>query len=321
MLRHIVRRLFHLIPMLLGITMISFLIIQLSPGDFLAEIRLNPIVSQQTVDQMRRNFGLDQPLHIQYLRWLWNAIRLDFGYSFAFQVPVIWLIGSRLMNSVILNLLAFVIAWAIAVPLGIYTAQRQYSLADNSLSFTGYVGISTPTFFSGLFLLFLAFKTHWFPIGGMTSIDYEFLPWWGRILDVAHHLFLPVLVVGVFGFAGLMRQMRASLLEVLRQDYVRTARAKGLAERAVINKHAVRNALNPLITIFGFSLGGLLSGSAILENVMGWPGIGKLIVDATIQKDLYVVMASLVIGSLTLIVGNLVADVLLALSDPRIRYD
>jgi peptide/nickel transport system permease protein len=321
MLRHIVRRLFHLIPMLLGITMISFLIIQLSPGDFLAEIRLNPIVSQQTVDQMRRNFGLDQPLHIQYLRWLWNAIRLDFGYSFAFQVPVIWLIGSRLMNSVILNLLAFVIAWAIAVPLGIYTAQRQYSLADNSLSFTGYVGISTPTFFSGLFLLFLAFKTGWFPIGGMTSIDHDFLPWWGRMLDVAHHLLLPVLVVGVFGFAGLMRQMRASLLEVLRQDYVRTARAKGLAERTVINKHAVRNALNPLITIFGFSLGGLLSGSAILENVMGWPGIGKLIVDATIQKDLYVVMASLVIGSLTLIGGNLVADVLLALSDPRIRYD
>ena len=321
MLRHIVRRLFHLIPMLFGITMISFLIIQLSPGDFLAEIRLNPIVSQQTVDQMRRNFGLDQPLHIQYLRWLWNAIRLDFGYSFAFQVPVIWLIGSRLMNSVILNILAFVIAWAIAVPLGIYTAQRQYSLADNSLSFTGYVGISTPTFFSGLFLLFLAFKTGWFPIGGMTSIDHDFLPWWGRMLDVAHHLLLPVLVVGVFGFAGLMRQMRASLLEVLRQDYVRTARAKGLAERTVINKHAVRNALNPLITIFGFSLGGLLSGSAILENVMGWPGIGKLIVDATIQKDLYVVMASLVIGSLTLIGGNLVADVLLALSDPRIRYD
>jgi peptide/nickel transport system permease protein len=321
MLRHIVRRLLHLIPMLFGITLISFIIIQLSPGDFLAEIRLNPIVSQQTVDQMRRNFGLDQPLHVQYLRWLWNAVRLDFGYSFAFQVPVIWLIGSRLMNSVLLNVAAFIVAWAIAVPLGIYTARRQYSLADNAASFTGYVGISTPTFFSGLFLLYLAFKTHWFPIGGMTSIDYDVLPWTGKVLDVAHHMILPVLVVGVFGFAGLMRQMRASLLEVLRQDYVRTARAKGLAERAVINKHAVRNALNPLITIFGFSLGSLLSGSAILENIMGWPGIGKLIVEATIQKDLYVVMASLVIGSVTLIVGNLIADILLAASDPRIRYD
>jgi len=307
--------------MLVGITIISFVIIQLSPGDFLAEIRLNPIVSQQTVDQMRANFGLDQPLHIQYLKWVWNAVRLDFGYSFAFQVPVIWLIGSRLMNSVILNLVSFAVAWAIAVPLGIYTARRQYSAADNSLSFAAYVGISTPTFFSGLFLLYWAFKTGWFPIGGMTSIDYEFLTPLGKFLDVAHHMVLPVLVLGVLGVAGLMRQMRANLLEVLRHDYVRTARSKGLAERVVINKHAVRNAINPLITIFGFSLGGLLGGSAILENVLGWPGIGKLLVDATIQKDLYVVMASLVIGSVTLVVGNLIADILLVASDPRIRYD
>jgi peptide/nickel transport system permease protein len=321
MVRHIARRLFHLIPMLLGITIVSFLIIQLSPGDFLAEIRLNPIVSQQTVDQMRANFGLDQPLHIQYLRWLWNAARLDFGYSFAFQVPVSWLLGSRLLNSLLLNIISFAVAWAIAIPLGIYTARRQYTAADNSLSFAAYVGISTPTFFSGLFLLYWAFKTGWFPIGGMTSIEYDFLSSWGKILDVAHHMILPVLVLGVFSVAGLMRQMRANLLEVLRHDYVRTARSKGLAERVVINKHAVRNAINPLITIFGFGLGGLLGGSAILENVMGWPGIGKLLVDATIQKDLYVVMAALVIGSITLVVGNLIADVLLVISDPRIRYD
>lgn len=321
MVRHILRRLFHLIPMILGISLMSFVIIQLSPGDFLAEIRLNPIVSQQTVDQMRANFGLDQPLHVQYLKWLWNAVRLEFGYSFAFQVPVTWLIGSRLMNSVLLNLVSFAVAWALAIPLGIYAARRQYSWGDNSLSFSAYVGISTPTFFSGLFLLFLAFRTGWLPIGGMTSIDHDFLSPWGKILDIAHHMVLPVLVLGVFGVAGLMRQMRANLLEVLRHDYVRTARSKGLAENVVVNKHAVRNAINPLITIFGFSLGGLLGGSAILENVMGWPGIGKLIVDATIQKDLYVVMASLVIGSVTLIVGNLIADVLLVLSDPRIRYD
>ncbi|MGQ0570684.1 MAG: ABC transporter permease [Armatimonadota bacterium] len=321
MLRHIVHRVFNLIPMLFGITLISFIVIQLSPGDFLAEIRMNPIVSQQTVDQMRANFGLDQPLHVQYLRWLWNAVRLEFGYSFAFQVPVTWLIGSRLLNSVLLNVVAFAVAWALALPLGIYAARRQYSAADNTLSLAGYVGISTPTFFSGLFLLFWAFKTGWFPIGGMTSIDHDFLSPWGKILDVAHHMVLPVLVLGVFGIAGLMRQMRASLLETLRQDYVRTARSKGLAENVVVNKHAVRNAINPIITIFGFSLGGLLGGAAILENIMGWPGIGKLIVDATIQKDLYVVMAALVIGSATLVVGNLIADVMLVISDPRIRYD
>ncbi len=282
---------------------------------------MNPVVSQETVDQMRANFGLDQPLHIQYLKWLWNALRLDFGYSFAFQVPVMWLIGSRLLNSLLLNIVAFAVAWALAIPLGIHAARRQYSWSDNSLSFAAYVGISTPTFFSGLFLLYIAYRTGWLPIGGMTSIEHEFLPWWGKVLDVAHHMVLPVLVLGVLSVAGLMRQMRANLLEVMRQDYVRTARSKGLAENVVVNRHAVRNAINPLVTIFGFSLGGLLGGSAILENVMGWPGIGRLIVEATIQKDLYVVMASLVIGSVTLVVGNLIADVLLVLTDPRIRYD
>jgi peptide/nickel transport system permease protein len=321
MLQHILRRLLNLIPMVLGISLISFIVIQLSPGDYLAEMRLNPIVSPETVDRMRVNFGLDQPLHIQYLRWLWNAVRLDFGYSFAFHVPVMWLISSRLANTLLLNVVALAVAWMIAIPLGIHAARRQYSWSDNSLSFAAYVGISTPTFFSGLFLLYWAFRTGWLPIGGMTSIDYDLLPWWGKVLDVAHHMVIPVLVLGVFSVAGLMRQMRANLLEVLRHDYVRTARSKGLAESTVVNKHAVRNAINPLITIFGFELGGLLGGSAILETIIGWPGLGRLILESVIQKDLYVVMASLVIGSVTLVVGNLIGDIMLAYADPRIRYD
>src|SRR3989304_4083014 len=269
MLRHIVQRLLNLIPLLFGVTLISFIIIQLSPGDFLSEMRLNPVVSSETVEAMRRNFGLDQPLHIQYLKWL-RAIFLrgDLGYSFAYHVPVTWLIGSRLLNTLILNLAALVIAWLVAIPIGIHAATRQDSFSDNTLSMTAYLGISTPTFFSGL-----------------------------------------------------MRQMRGNLLEVLRQDYVRTARAKGLAERPVIYKHAVRNAINPLITIFGFEIGGLLSGSAILENVVGWPGLGRLILEALVQKDLYVVMGSLLIGSITLVLGNLGAGLLPAFADPRIRYD
>jgi peptide/nickel transport system permease protein len=321
MLLYVLRRLLQLIPMLLGITLMAFVIIKLSPGDFLSEMRLNPLVSPETIERMRESFGLNQPLAVQYLRWLWNAVRLDFGYSFAFQVPVVWLIGSRLFNTVLLNVVGFAVAWALAIPLGIYAARRQYSLGDNALSFAAYLGISTPTFFSGLFLLFWAFRTGWLPIGGMTSVDFEFLPWWGKVLDVAHHMVIPVLVVGVFSIAGLMRQMRAALLEVLRQDYVRTARAKGLREPVVVNKHAVRNAVNPIITIFGFELGGLLGGSAILENVVGWPGLGKLLVDATLQKDLYVVMAALVFGSIMLVAGNLVADIMLAFADPRVRYD
>jgi peptide/nickel transport system permease protein len=321
MLRHVLRRLIQMIPLMLGITILSFLIIQLSPGDFLAEIRLNPVVSQETVDQMRANFGLDRPLHVQYVRWLANIVRGDFGYSFAYQVPVLWLINSRLLNTLLLNVVALVIAWLIAVPVGIHAATHQYSPTDNLLSLGAYVGISTPTFFSGLLLLFAAFKTGWLPIGGMTSLDYSMLPWFGKVLDVGRHIIIPASVLAFLAVAGLMRQMRGNLLEVLRQDYVKTARAKGLGGRVVIYKHAVRNAINPLITIFGLELGGLLSGSAILENVVGWPGLGQLILDSVVRKDLYVVMGSLVIGGVTLVVGNLVADVLLAVSDPRIRYE
>jgi peptide/nickel transport system permease protein len=321
MLRHVLRRLIQMVPLLIGITILSFLIIQLSPGDFLAEIRLNPVVSQETVDQMRANFGLDRPLHIQYLRWLGNIVRGDFGYSFAFQVPVVWLIKSRLLNTLLLSVTSLIIAWLIAIPIGIHAATHQYSPSDNLLSFTAYVGISTPTFFSGLLLLYGAFKTGWLPIGGMTSLDYDLFPWYGKVLDVARHLVIPASVLAFLTVAGLMRQMRGNLLEVLRQDYVKTARAKGLSGRVVIYKHAVRNAINPLITIFGLELGGLLGGAAILENVVAWPGLGQLILDSVVRKDLYVVMASLVFGGVTLVVGNLIADLLLAVSDPRIRYD
>jgi peptide/nickel transport system permease protein len=321
LLRHIVRRLLILFPMLLGITLVSFGVIQLAPGDFLDEMRLNPVVSAETVEQMRRDFGLDQPPHIQYLKWLSNVVRGDFGYSFAFHVPVTWLLGSRWLNTIILNITAFAFAWIVAIPLGIHAAVRQYSWSDNSLTFIALLGISTPTFFSGLLGLYLAFKTGWLPIGGMTSLGFEDLSPIGKVLDVAHHLILPTLILGFLSIAGLMRQMRGNLLEVLRQDYVKTARAKGLHNRVVLYKHAVRNAINPLITIFGFSLGGLLSGSAILENVIGWPGIGQLIVEALFRKDLYVVMGALVVGSVTLVLGNLVADILLAAVDPRIRYD
>ncbi len=317
----ILRRFLNLIPLLLGISLLAFIAIQLSPGDFLAEVRENPVISQQTVDEMRHNFGLDQPLYVQYGKWLWQIVHLDFGYSFAFQVPVMWLIGSRLANTLILNIAALTIAWMVAIPIGIRAATRQYSTTDNVLSLTAYLGISTPTFFSGLVLLFFAFKTRLLPIGGMTSLDFELLPWYQQILDVARHLVIPAGVLGFLAAAGLMRQMRGNLLEVLRHDYVRTARAKGVAERPVIYRHAVRNAINPLITIFGFEIGNLLSGAAILENVVNWPGLGRLILESVTRKDLYVVMGSLMIGGTTLVFGNLIADVLLALSDPRIRYD
>jgi peptide/nickel transport system permease protein len=320
-IRYVGRRILQLIPMLLGITVITFTVMQLAPGDFLSEMRMNPVVSPERIEQMRQNFGLDQPKPVQYWRWLTGLLRGDFGFSFAFQIPVLDLIRSRLGNTLLLNIASFLFAWIVAVPLGIYSALNKYRVGDNLLTVAALLGISAPTFFTGLVGLYLAYLTGWLPIGGMTSVEYDFMDPAGKALDVAWHLVLPVLILGFGGVAGLMRQMRGNMLEVLEQDYVRTARSKGLARGVVIWKHAVRNAINPLVTLFGFALGGLLSGSAILENIIGWPGLGNLLLEAVQKKDLYVVMGSLVIGSVMLVAGNLVSDLLLAYVDPRVRYD
>lgn len=324
MLRYILRRLILLGPLLIGITMVSWAAIQLAPGsgDYFQQLVLQyPQISPKTIAALRAQFGMDQPPWIQYLRWLWSILHLNFGLSFAYNVPVTWLIGSRALNTLLLSVTSLVTAWAVAIPLGIYSAVHQYSLADGLLSTAAFVAISIPSFFSALLLLYAAYWTHLLPLQGLTSVDFDFLPWWGKILDVARHLVLPTIALGLFSVGGLMRYMRTNLLDVLRQDYVKTARAKGLSERAVILKHAVRNAINPLVTLFGFELGGLLSGAAFVENVLGYPGLGRLILEAVLRKDVFVVMGSLLLGSVLLILGNLVADILLAYVDPRIRYD
>ena len=324
MIRYIARRLILLGPLLIGITFVSWAAIQLAPGSgnyFQALVLQYPQISPQTIAGLRARFGMDQPPLIQYLHWLWRILHLDLGYSFAYQVPVTWLIGTRALNTLLLSLTSLVAAWALAIPLGIYSAVRQYSVLDGVLSAGAFVAISVPSFFSALLLLYAAYWTHALPLQGLTSVDFDFLPWWAQVLDVARHLILPTIALGVFSVGGLMRYMRTNLLDVLRADYVKTARAKGLQERVVIFKHAVRNAINPLVTLFGFELGGLLSGAAFVENVLGYPGLGRLILEAVLKKDVFVVMGSLLLGSVLLILGNLTADILLALVDPRIRYD
>lgn len=324
MIRYIARRLILLGPLLIGITFVSWAAIQLAPGSgnyFQALVLQYPQISPQTIAGLRARFGMDQPPLIQYLHWLWRILHLDLGYSFAYQVPVTWLIGTRTLNTLLLSLTSLVAAWALAIPLGIYSAVRQYSVLDGVLSAGAFVAISVPSFFSALLLLYAAYWTHVLPLQGLTSVDFDFLPWWAQVLDVARHLILPTIALGVFSVGGLMRYMRTNLLDVLRADYVKTARAKGLQERVVIFKHAVRNAINPLVTLFGFELGGLLSGAAFVENVLGYPGLGRLILEAVLKKDVFVVMGSLLLGSVLLILGNLTADILLALVDPRIRYD
>ena len=321
MLTYISRRLLHMVPLLLGISLISFIIIQLAPGDFLTQQALNPQVSAERIAQERARFGLDQPVYVQYFVWLKNALRLDFGHSFSYRVPVFRLIAARLFNTFILSLSAMVFTWILSIPLGIISAIKQYSWVDKLLTFLAFLGLAIPNFFFALLLLFMAMRTGWFPVGGMYSVNYHGLSLLGQIWDRAHHLILPTIVLGTSGMAGLMRQMRGNLLDYLKADFVTTARAKGLSERVVVWKHAVRNAINPIITIFGLSLPGLLSGAALTEIVMAWPGLGRLMLEAVLAQDLYLVMGSLIMGSVLLILGNLVADLLLAWVDPRIRYD
>jgi len=310
-----------MIPLLIGITFFSFLIISLAPGDYLTAMSQNPQVTAETIEGLRAKFGLDMPWYIQYFKWLWNAMRLDFGYSFANQVPVFSLISERMLNTLLLAFSAALFAWGLSIPLGIISAVRQNTWIDRSASFVSFIGLSIPEVFFALIMVLFASKTGWFPVGGMKSIDFEFLSYPAQILDLMHHLILPTIVLGSISMAGRMRQMRGNLLDTLQQDYIQTARAKGLNERTVIYKHALRNAINPLITLFGFTLARLLSGAFLVEVVMSWPGLGRLTLDALFSRDLYLVMGSLLMASVLLILGNLAADIMLAMADPRIRYE
>ena len=319
---YILRRLLQTIPLLVGISALTFVLLQLAPGDFLNQMAENPSISADTIDAMRRNFGLDRPWYVQYGRYLQNVVfRLDFGESFSRRQPVFTVLSEGLKNTLLLAGASALVTWGLAIPLGMWAAVRQHSWIDRGLSFIAFVWLSIPEILSGLLLLMFAARTGWFPVGGMRSIDYDDLSAFGQVVDIAHHLVLPALVVGLIPLASRMRQMRGNLLDVLRLDYVTTARSKGLSERVVIVKHALRNALNPMITLFGYTLGALVSGSFIAEIIFSWPGLGRLTLDAILTQDQYLVMGSVLMASAVLVAGNLIADLLLVIADPRISYD
>ena len=320
MARFIFKRLVQMLPLVIGITLISFAVMQLAPGDYLSNLKGNPQIRPETIERLRRDFGLDQPKPLQYVRWLWNAVQGDFGYSFTYKIGVFQLIGMRIYYTFLLSFWAMLFSWAIAIPLGIYVATHRNSFWDRVANFLAFSGISLPGFFMALLAMLLAQQTGWFPVGGATSVNYDQLSWFGKVKDTGWHLLLPVLVLGTRGVAGLMRQMRGNLLDVLNENYILAARARGLAEKKVIYKHAVRNAINPLVTLLGYELSGLLAGAALVENVMAWPGLGRLLLEALQTRDLYVAMGAFVMGSVLLILGNLVADILLAVTDPRIKF-
>lgn len=320
MLRYILRRLILAVPVLLGVSILSFIIISLVPGDFLDNYRLNPSISAEQVKLLEKQFGFDKPIIVQYFKWLGQVLKGNFGYSFVYHVPVFSIIWRRLGATLLLSISTMIFIWGIAIPLGIYSALHQYSFNDQLFSFLAFIGISIPNFFFALLWLYMSAKTGWFPIGGIISNNYDQFTWWQKILDYLWHVIGPVVTLGTSGLAGLMRQMRGQLLDQLRQDYVLFARAKGMPEDNVIYKHAVRNAINPIVTMFGYALAGLLGGAVLTETVFGWPGMGRLVIEALTAQDLFMVMASLLLSSLLLIAGNLVADLLLAWVDPRIRF-
>jgi peptide/nickel transport system permease protein len=319
---YIARRFLQVVPLLVGISALTFLLLQLAPGDFLNQMAENPAISADTIEAMRQRFGLDKPWYVQYGIYLRNVVfNFDFGQSFSRQQPVFTIISEGLGNTLILAVAAALITWLLAIPLGVIAAVRQHSWVDRTLSLLAFIWLSIPEILSGLLLLMFAARTGWFPVGGMRSIDYDELSFVGKVVDLAWHLLLPALVVGLVPLAGRMRQMRGNLLDVLRLDFVTTARAKGLDERTVIFKHALRNALNPMITLFGYTLGALVSGSFIAEIIFSWPGLGRLTLEAILTQDQYLVMGSVLMASVVLILGNLIADILLAIADPRISYD
>ncbi|HYJ78394.1 MAG TPA: ABC transporter permease, partial [Longimicrobiaceae bacterium] len=327
MLSYLARRILGAIPLLLGILTLIFFIIHLAPGDPTARF-LSPNVSPEVIEQMRRNLGLDQPLHVQYVKWLWSFLRGDFGYSFGQMRPISDILPAVLLNTIQLTFVSLVVIFAVGMLVGIVQAVRQYSLADNVLTFVALFFYSMPSFWFALMLILLfslkANQAGWplqFPASGMTSVGYEFLPFWERMGDRIMHMILPATALGIGSAAGVARYMRGSMLEVIHQDFIRTARAKGLSERAVIFKHALRNALIPIITLLGLYLPFLLSGAVLVETIFGWPGMGRAIVDAILQRDYPMVMATSFVIAAIVVLGNLLSDVLYAVVDPRIRAE
>ena len=320
---YIAKRLLQGMLTLLLASFLCFMIIKLTPGNYLDTLQQNPRISPERLAELKTQFGLDKPPILQYLKWLIQVITQgNFGQSLAYSRPVTDLILSRMQATLELAISSIFFTWLIAIPLGIIAGVNQNKLPDKFLQIITYISQGFPSLIMGLLLIIMAQKLYpIFPVGDRTSIYYEQLSPIGKFLDVAWHAILPTIALSVVGFAGLQRITRGQLLDVLRQDYIQTARAKGLPENKVIYVHALRNAINPLVTLLGFEFASLLGGAFISETIFNWPGLGKLIIQAVQNKDIYLVMASLMMGAVMLIIGNLLADVLLKFVDPRIKLE
>jgi len=322
MSKYILKRLILMIPVLLGITIISFSVMKVAPGDPVSLVTdLNPNMNEEAIKRIRDHYGLNEPVHVQYYKWLRNMVMLDFGRSFASDNrPVIDKILERIHVTIMINVISLLLILSIAIPIGVMSAVKQNSLFDRGTTVFVFLGFAVPTFWLALLLMILfGVKLEWLPISGLRSLNAASLSPLGQLADIARHLILPVFVSAFGGLAGMSRYMRSNMLEVIRQDYITTARAKGLDERTVIFKHALRNALLPVVTLLGLSVPGLIGGSVIFETVFAIPGMGQLFYQSVMMRDYPTIMGILVIGAVLTLVGNLLADICYSVADPRIR--
>lgn len=331
MLSYIIRRIFLWVPTLVLISIITFILIQLPPGSFfdayLASMMesgqsQDPAVAQQVVEQLKARYAVDKPVYVQYFKWVTGMFRGDFGMSFEWNRPVKEVIGDRLTLTIILSLATLTFVWMVALPIGIYSATHQYSFFDHTFTLFGFLGLATPNFLLALVLLFVGYKYLGSSIGGLFSPEFIDAPWtWARLIDMLKHIWIPIVVIGTAGTAGLIRVMRGNLLDELQKQYVITARSKGLQERRLLFKYPVRVALNPFVSTIGWTLPAIISGETITAVVLNLPTVGPLMLRALTSQDMYLAGTFLFFQSVLTVIGTLISDILLSLLDPRIRFE
>lgn len=318
-MRYVWRRLIHGLVLLTAVSALSFLLADLAPGDILAGLRLDPSVSEETLDSLRDRYGLDRPLPVRYLHWVGSVLRGDLGFSLAHQVSAGSLLWPRARNTLVLASIALVLAWCAAVPLGVWSVHRPRGVLARSAGVVSSCLLATPTIVVGLSLLLLSARVGFLPTGGLSSFDFEHLNWAGRVSDIARHLLLPVLALVMGSFPVIYRHTRAAVEEVIDAQFLKSARGQGVGTFRLLFGHALKAAANPLISLFGLSVAGLLSGSLLIEVIMAWPGLGPLLIDSIRARDEHVMIGAVLLSSVFLVGGNLLADLLLYWLDPRTR--
>jgi peptide/nickel transport system permease protein len=321
MMRYFLRRLGHAFLLIIGVSLLAFLFATLAPGNYFDEMRLNPQISPETLVALRAHYQLDRPLPIRYVSWLNSVLHGQMGFSFAYNTPVAPLLLVRARNTLLLTITATLLAWAIALPLGVWSAERLGQFPDRVISWSTAALLVIPDLALALGLLVLTVRTGWFPTGGMASVDFEKLSSFNKIRDLAMHMALPVAALVLSAIPLLVRHVRAAVAEVLEAPFLLAAKGHGIRRRTLLYRYALRAAANPLVSLFGFSIGALLSGSLLIEVVMSWPGLGPFLLEAILARDVYVVIGGILFSTIFLAAGNFLADMLLYWVDPRIRTE